>query len=338
MISIVIPIHNEAENLEQLATRLTAAGTGWGEDFEVILVDDGSTDASPSMMQDIANRDSHFRIVTLSRNFGHQAAISAGLKYTRGDAVAIMDGDLQDPPEELGGFLDKWRKGYDVAYGIRTKRKEGMLKRLSYNLYYRCLQLVSEIEIPLDAGDFCVMDRRVRDALVNEMPEQNRFVRGLRAYAGFKQIGIPYERQSRAAGRPKYTLSKMMRVAIDGLIDFSRLPLRLATYFGFAVAIPSFLIGMFFIIHRIFGFEVFGHSASDTPGLASLAVGLFFLGGVNLIIMGIIGEYIGRIYYEVKRRPFFLVNSVYSQDEKTQSRAKPTSEAKIPAAAQSDGE
>ena len=316
MISIVIPIHNEAANLSQLESRLTSAGQNWGDDYEVLLIDDGSTDASPMMMRDLAKRDAHFRIVTLTRNFGHQAAISAGLKYARGDAIVIMDGDLQDPPEELHRFLAKYREGYEVVYAIRTKRKENIGKRLAYNLFYRTMKLVSEIDIPLDAGDFCVMDRRVRDALVVDMPEQNRFVRGLRAYAGFKQIGIEYERHARAAGEAKYTLTKLVRLALDGLLDFSRLPLRLATYFGFAVAVPSFLIGMFFVVHRIVGFRVLGYSPRDTPGLASLAAGLFFLGGVTLIMLGIIGEYIGRIFNEVKPRPMYVLEEIVGADPK----------------------
>ena len=313
MISVVIPIHNEEDNLAALHSRLTAASSSWGEDYEIVLVDDGSRDASPAMMKSMADRDPRLKIVSLSRNFGHQAAISAGLRFAEGDAIVIMDGDLQDPPEELHRFLAKWREGFDVVFAVRTKRKEGLLKRFAYASFYRLLNLVSEIEIPLDSGDFCVMDRRVRDALVNEMPEQNRFVRGLRAYAGFKQIGVAYERHARAAGEVKYTFSKLVRLGVDGLLDFSKVPLRLATYLGFLIALPSFLAGMFFIIHRVFDFELFGYSPSDTPGLASLAVGLFFLGGVTLIILGIIGEYIGRIYYEVKRRPTFLVASVYSQ-------------------------
>jgi len=323
MISIVIPIYNESENLDQLYARVTAASDTWSEDYEVILVDDGSSDDSPVRLRELADRDRHFRIVTLSRNFGHQAAISAGLQYAGGDAVVIMDGDLQDPPEELHRFLAKWREGFDVVFAIRGKRKEGAWKRLAYKAFYLCLKFVSEIEIPLDAGDFCVMDRRVRDALVNEMPEQNRFVRGLRAYAGFRQIGVAYERHARAAGEAKYTFSKLVRLALDGLLDFSRFPLRMATYAGFAVAIPSFLIGVFFIVHRLLDFEVFGYSPRDTPGLASLAVGMFFLSGVNLIILGIIGEYIGRIYYEVKRRPTFLVASVYSGHQPPENGSVP---------------
>lgn len=318
MISIVIPIYNEEENLDLLYTRLTNAAPAWGDTYEVVLVNDGSKDRSAFMMREIAEKDEHFRIVTFSRNFGHQAAISAGIQAARGDAVVIMDGDLQDPPEELHRFLEKWREGYDVVYAVRTKRKEGFFKKIAYKTFYRVLGMISDIDIPLDSGDFCVMDRKVVDTLVKEMPEKSRFVRGLRAYAGYKQIGVKYERAERNAGEVKYTFKKLVKLALDGIFDFSTFPLKLATYIGFIIAIPSFLIGIFFIIHRILDFEILGYSPSDTPGLATLAVGMFFLGGIMLIIMGILGEYLGRIYYEVKQRPFYVVDNIYNSREEAE--------------------
>lgn len=315
MISIVIPIYNEEENLQMLYERLTGASPAWEDDYEVILVDDGSHDRSLEMMREIVAKDHHFKVVKLSRNFGHQAAISAGLKETKGDAVIIMDGDLQDPPEELPRFLAKWREGYEVVYAIRTKRKEGIFKKAAYKIFYRLLGWVSEIDIPLDSGDFCVMDRKVVDTLLIKMPEQNRFVRGLRAYAGYKQVGVAYERDKRAAGEAKFTFKKLVQLAIDGLLDFSTFPLRIATYLGFLIAIPSFIMGIFFIFHRLLNFKVLGYTPEDTPGLATLAVGMFFLSGVMLIILGIIGEYLGRIYKEVKRRPFFIVDELVENVE-----------------------
>ena len=310
MISIVIPIFNEEENLDNLYTRLTAAAPSWKDNYEIVLVDDGSRDRSLAMMRAFAEKDSRVRVVKLSRNFGHQPAISAGIQVAKGDAVVIMDGDLQDPPEELHRFLDKWREGYDVVYAVRTKRKEGFFKKLAYKSFYRILAWVSDIDIPLDSGDFCVMDRKVVNAIVKEMPEQIRFVRGLRAYVGFKQIGVTYERAERAAGEVKYTFKKLVELALDGLFGFSTFPLRMATYLGFMIAVPSFLVGIFFIFHRLVGFKLFGHSPEETPGTATLAVGMYFLGGVMLIILGILGEYIGRIYVEVKRRPFFVIDEV----------------------------
>jgi polyisoprenyl-phosphate glycosyltransferase len=314
MISIVIPIYNEEENIHNLYTRITNAAPSWNEDYEVVLVDDGSKDNSLQMMRDFAAKDSHIKVVKLSRNFGHQPAISAGIQTAKGDCVVIMDGDLQDPPEELNRFLEKWREGYDVVYAVRTKRKENLFKRFAYSTFYKLLAWISDIEIPLDSGDFCVMDRKVVNTIVNEMPEQVRFVRGLRAYAGYKQIGVTYERAERAAGEVKYTFKKLLNLALDGLFGFSNFPLRMATYLGFLIAIPSFLIGIFFILHRVIGFKVFGHSPDETPGTASLAVGMYFLGGVILIILGILGEYIGRIYIEVKRRPFFVIEEVLVKD------------------------
>lgn len=315
MISIVIPLYNEQENVKHLYERLSRASASWNDDYEIILVDDGSWDDTFPMVDAICRQDPHIKCVKLSRNFGHQAAISAGMRYAKGDAVIIMDGDLQDPPEELHRFLDKWREGYHVVYAVRTKRKEGFFKKLAYATFYRLLHTISDIDIPLDSGDFCVMDKRVVKVLNAEMTEQSRFVRGLRAYAGFKQIGVKYERSERAAGEVKYTFRKLLKLAVDGLLDFSTFPLRIATYLGFMIAVPSFLVGLFFIVHRIFNFKVFGYSASDTPGLASLAVGVFFLGGVIMVILGVIGEYIGRIYFEVKKRPFFIVEEVVSKSE-----------------------
>ncbi|KPM48474.1 glycosyltransferase family 2 protein [Jiulongibacter sediminis] len=317
MISIVIPIFNEEENLNNLYTRLTAAAPSWQEDYEIVLVDDGSADDSLQIMTDFAEKDTHVRVVKLSRNFGHQPAISAGIQEAKGDAVVIMDGDLQDPPEELHRFLEKWREGYHVVYAVRTKRKEGFFKKLAYRLFYRLLAAISEIDIPLDSGDFCVMDRKVVNAIVKEMPEQIRFVRGLRAYAGFKQIGVEYERAERAAGEVKYTFKKLMGLAMDGLFGFSNVPLRLATYFGFMIAIPSFIVGIFFILHRLIGFKVLGHTPVEIPGTTTLTVGMYFLGGVTLIILGILGEYIGRIYIEVKRRPFFVIDEVIEKGDKS---------------------
>ncbi len=310
MISIVIPIYNEEENLQNLYTRLTNAAPSWKEGYEIVLIDDGSRDSSLTMMRVMAEKDSHVRVIKLSRNFGHQPAISAGIQEAKGDAIIIMDGDLQDPPEELYRFLDKWREGYDVVYAVRTKRKEGFFKKLAYSSFYRLMAAISDIEIPLDSGDFCVMDRKVVNVLVHDMPEQIRFIRGMRAYAGFKQIGVTYERAERAAGEVKYTFKKLVQLALDGLFGFSSFPLRLSTYLGISIAIPSLIIGVFFLVHRLFGFKVFGHTPEETPGLASLAVGMFFLGGVMLTMLGIIGEYISRIYIEVKKRPFFVIDEI----------------------------
>jgi polyisoprenyl-phosphate glycosyltransferase len=316
VISVVIPIHNEEPVIPQLLERTLAAARAWGEDFELVLVDDGSRDRSLELLMAAARSEPHLRIVKLSRNFGHQAAISAGIQQARGAAVIVMDGDLQDPPEELHKFISKWREGYEVVYGIRQQRKESLPMRMAYAAFYRALHMISEIDIPLDSGDFCLMDRKVVDALNFALPEQVRFIRGLRAYLGFRQTGVEYERHSRFAGTPSYTFKSLLKLAVDGLFSFSMVPLRLASYIGFLIAIPSFLMGIYFIVIRVFGIYVLGHTPEETPGLATLAVGLFFLSGLILIILGIMGEYLGRIYIEVKRRPLFVIDYVFSDGGK----------------------
>jgi polyisoprenyl-phosphate glycosyltransferase len=314
MISIVIPIFNEEDNINHLYQRLSKEDCLQKEGYEIIFVDDGSYDNTYSLLEALSKKDPRVKIVKFSRNFGHQAAITAGIRLAKGDAAIIMDGDLQDPPEMLSQFLDKWREGYQVVYAIRKKRKENIAKKIGYKSFYRLLNLISDINIPLDTGDFCLMDKKVIKVLNSEMTEHARFVRGLRAYAGFKQIGVEYERDKRASGDVKYTFRKLFKLALDGLLDFSTFPLRLATYLGFAIAIPSFLTGIFFIIHRIFNFKFLGYSPTDTPGLASLATGVFFLGGLILIILGVIGEYIGRMYFEVKKRPFYIIDEILNND------------------------
>jgi glycosyltransferase involved in cell wall biosynthesis len=330
VISVVIPIHNEEPVIPQLLARTLAAARTWGEEFELVLVDDGSRDRSLELLVEAARREPHLRIVKLARNFGHQAAITAGIQQARGAAVIVMDGDLQDPPEELHKFIDKWREGHEVVYGIRQQRKEGLLMRFAYATFYRALHVISDIEIPLDSGDFCLMDRKVVDALNFALPEQVRFIRGLRAYVGFRQIGIAYERHERYAGTPSYTFKSLMKLAIDGLFSFSMFPLRLASYIGFLIAIPSFLTGIYFIVIRTFGIYVLGHTPEETPGLATLAVGLFFLSGLILIILGIMGEYLGRIYIEVKRRPLFVIDYVFS-DQKTNAASGAPQMVDVPA-------
>lgn len=320
MLSIVIPVYNEVESLEPLYQRILGSSTAWAMPFEVIIVDDGCTDGSSSSIRSMSERDRRFIHVKLSRNFGHQAALAAGIAVAKGQAVILMDADLQDPPEVIRTFLDKWQHGFDVVFGIRTDRKESVIKRSSYAFFYRLFRFVGKVPMPLDSGDFCLMDRKVVDVMVKQMPEHHRFIRGLRAYAGFKQVGVPYERAARANGVSKYSLKQLLRLAFDGLFDYSTVFLRSASYLGFSIAIIFFLLGVFFIFHRVLEFKIFGYSPADVPGLATLAVGLFFLGGLMLMILGIIGEYIGRIYFEVKNRPAYIVEEVY------QSKKSETSE------------
>jgi glycosyltransferase involved in cell wall biosynthesis len=241
-------------------------------------------------------------VVHFSRNFGHQAAVSAGLVHARGQAVIVMDGDLQDPPEVLDQFVHAWRSGYDVVYAIRTKRKEHIFKRIGYYVFYRLLRAISDLDIPLDSGDFCLMDREVVDAL-NRLPERTRFVRGLRTFVGYRQIGIAYERAARAAGQPKYTLRGLIRLAVDGLVDFSSYPLQLATYFGFLSGLLAILLLVWVFLDAIY--------QQATPrGWASTMVVVLFMGAVQLVCLGIMGQYVRRTFIESKQRPTYVVRTV----------------------------
>lgn len=307
MISVVIPCYNEEAVLEALYCRLTQAASTWGHEYEVIVVDDGSVDGTWEKLVAIHRRDPRWRAIRFSRNFGHQTAISAGLMEVRGEAAVILDADLQDPPEVVNEFLAKWREGYQVVYGIRRRRKEGPLKKAAYFLFYRILRSIASTPIPVDSGDFCLMDRRVVDIL-NRMPERNRFVRGLRAWTGFRQIGVEYERQARAAGKPQYTLKKLLQLAVDGIFSFSVWPLRLATRLGLLVSTLAFLGVVFTFLQRIYAdwFDKY-LGLRPVPGFATTVIAILFLGGVQLICLGIIGEYIGRIYEEVKGRPPWII-------------------------------
>ncbi len=304
-ISVVVPIYNEEENIPTLHERLTNMLSRLSADYEIILVDDGSADRTPLLLRQLEGRDPHIVVVELARNFGHQIAISAGLDQSRGRAVCVMDADLQDPPEVLPQFLEQWRQGADVVYAVRTERKEGWLKRSSYAAFYRLLRSIAHVQIPLDAGDFCVMDRRVVDLLA-QMPERNRFVRGIRSWIGFTQVGLPYERHARHGGTPKYTFRKLLYLALDGLVSFSYMPLRLITLLGFAVSLLSFAVALFYLVQKL----VFG---IGLPGFATLVIAIFFLAGIQLLTMGVIGEYVGRISEEVKQRPLYVVRRVTSR-------------------------
>lgn len=315
MISIVTPVYNEEEILPEFHKRLTAVLKGAGEPYEIILVNDGSRDNSLKLMKELNARDPHVKVVGLSRNFGHQTAITAGLAYAAGDLIAIMDSDLQDPPEVLPGFFNKAREGFDVIYAIRKKRKEGVFKKAAYSIFYRLLKKMANIDIPLDSGDFCIMSRRALDIL-NSMPERNRFLRGLRGWIGLRQTGLEYDRDRRFAGEVKYTFSKLVKLAFDGFISFSYVPLRLASFFGLIISAMSFL-GILVIFYLSF----FTSTTTSVPGWASVLVTILFLGGVQLVSIGIIGEYIGRIYDEVKQRPLYVVQDALGFDAKNEGRA-----------------
>lgn len=298
-LGLIIPCYNEQDVLPSLITEIDRFVSSAGLDCSVLFVDDGSRDQTGQLLEAACREHPHYAMISFSRNFGHQTAVSAGMHYIRGDVVAVLDADLQDPPQVILRMIDLWREGYDVVYGVRTNRKEGFLLRLAYSIFYRLLKRMANIEMPLDAGDFSLMDRRVVD-FINRMPEHNRFVRGLRGWVGFKQTGLPYERAARHAGSPKYNVRRLTKLAIDGFVSFSTVPLKLATWVGMLTSALGFLLALWAIGSALLLQKV-------PPGWASLAVMLLFFGGIQLTVLGIIGEYVGRIFEEVKNRPHYLV-------------------------------
>ena len=299
-ISFVIPLFNEEVIFADLVNRLDKFSESVGVDYEFVLVDDGSKDGTAQLMADLASRDKRYHCIFLSRNFGHQYAVSAGLKYARcKEAVMILDGDLQDPPELFHEFYNKFNEGYDVIYGVRRKRKEGSLKKVSYFFFYRILRRVSDSPVDLDSGDFSMLSRRVID-LLNQMPEDSRYLRGMRSWVGFRQIGIEYDRDRRVAGRSKYTLKKLFQLAYDGIFNFSFFPIRFLSYAGIFCLLSSIV---YFVITLVRKFWY-----NDVPiGFTALLFMIIFFGGIQLLSIGIIGEYVFRIFNQVKGRPLYIV-------------------------------
>lgn len=302
-VSVVIPCYNEEDVLGLLYERLDKAAQSWGVDYEIVLVNDGSKDRTWEMMEEIHQKNPRWKMVGLARNFGHQIALWTGLSVASGDVIAVLDADLQDPPEILPQFFQKWTEGFDVVYAVRQKRKEGIFKKVAYFTFYRVLMMLAEHQIPLDSGDFCVMDARVVKAITSSA-ESRPFIRGLRAWVGFKQTSLPYERHARAAGEVKYTFTKLVRLALDGILSSSTKPLRLASLMGGIVSVFAFLAGVMTVIQRVYA-KWF--SAEPLPGYATIVVGMLFLGGVQLLCIGILGEYIGRIYENVSGRPISVI-------------------------------
>ncbi|MEO5588268.1 MAG: glycosyltransferase family 2 protein [Gemmatimonadaceae bacterium] len=301
LISVVVPLYNEEEVIEPLHSRLLQTLAPEIPSFEVVFVNDGSKDSSPQMLDGIARSDSRFKAIHFSRNFGHQAAVTAGLHAASGQAVIVIDADLQDPPELIHQMIAKWNDGFDIVYA-KKKRRDGVgrMKKLSYYLYYRLLARLTDVDVPPDTGDFCLMDRKIVD-LLNAMPERNRYVRGLRAWLGFRQTAILFERPARFAGKTKYSWGRMVALGVDGILSLSKAPLRLAMYMGFLTSGFSFLLLLGFVGERVFG------TSQLARGWASTIVVILGLGGVQLICLGVIGEFIGRIYDEVKQRPLYIV-------------------------------
>ena len=298
--TIIAPIYNELENIPELYHRMREVMSSTGETWELILVDDGSRDGSTDVIRKLAETDDHVRPVIFARNFGHQIAVTAGLDYSRGDAVIIIDADLQDPPEVILDLIAKWREGYEVVYAVRKEREgETWFKKTTAALFYRIILKITDVKIPLDTGDFRLLDRKVVNIMC-KMRERHRFLRGMASWVGFKQIGVEYKRAARFAGVTKYPFKKMLKLALNATTSFSYVPLQIATYFGFIAATLSIISIPIVIILRLVG-------TTQLTGQATTLIMVLFLGGVQLISLGIIGEYIGRIYDEVKGRPIYVV-------------------------------
>jgi glycosyltransferase involved in cell wall biosynthesis len=298
--SIIAPIYNEIDSLPELYRRVKAVLDTSGETWELILVDDGSTDGSTEKIRELAEKDKAVRPIIFARNFGHQVAITAGWDYAIGDAVIIIDADLQDPPEIILDLVKKWREGYEVVYAVRAEREgESWFKKLTAAMFYRVIYSITDVKIPVDTGDFRLMDRKVVDVL-KQMKERHRFPRGMSAWVGFRQIGVKYKRAARMAGVTKYPFRKMLRLALNAITGFSYFPLQVATYFGFVSAGLAILAIPIVIYMRIMGSGAFF-------GQATTLIAVLFLGGVQLISLGILGEYIGRLYDEAKGRPLYIV-------------------------------
>jgi dolichol-phosphate mannosyltransferase len=303
LLSVIVPVYRSEDILPETHRRLSAAlgALGPALEHEIVFVNDGSPDGALEVLRGIAAADPRVHVISLSRNFGHQIAITAGLDAARGDAAVIIDDDLQDPPEVIAEMVAKWREGYQVVHGVRSERNgEGAFKRWSAAGYYRLMQWLSDTPLPLDSGDFRLIDRTVIDALVS-MREESRYVRGMVAWAGFRQCELTYVREPRFAGKGNYTMRRLLRLAMDGALSFSVRPLQITTQFGFLVTFIALLAGLWLIVERILGVT------AGVPGWTSVIVAVLFMGGVQLVSIGVLGAYIGRIFYESKRRPLYFV-------------------------------
>ena len=301
-ISIIVPLFNESESFPLLVDRLNKLAENFAEEIEIVLIDDGSRDNTAALMQQVALTNRRYQCVFLARNFGHQLAVTAGLTVASAtEAVLIIDGDLQDPPELLPVFYDHYKKGYDVIYAVRKKRKENKIKKLGYYIFYRILKSISYIDIPLDSGDFSMLGRNVVD-VINKMPEESRYIRGMRAWVGFKQIGVEYERDERVAGESKYTLKMLFKLAYNGIFNFSEIPIKFITSMGlFAISVS--LIYLSYTVTKKF---VFG---TVPEGFTALLFTIVLFSGVQMVSLGVIGEYVLRIFFQVKGRPLFIIKN-----------------------------
>ena len=309
LVSFVVPSFNEALNIREVHKALTTVIAPTSYRYEIIYVDNGSTDNSSEIYQDIIAKDGNVKAIKYSRNFGYQMALKGGIDKATGACVICIDGDLQDPPELISEFLKKWEAGYDVVYGIRTKRKGSRLMAFTYKLYYRVVNSLSEINLPKDASEFALIDRKVADILKN-LPESNLYLRGLRYWIGFKQTGIEYTRNERERGVTKFNFARNFELALDGITGFSNKPLKILLYMGLLCILISLLLVIYTVVIRFFYIDMV------TPGWASILIAVVFFGGVQLFSLGIIGQYIGRIFTEVKQRPKYIISEVIEKEKK----------------------
>ena len=305
-ISVIVPCFNEEAVLPALFQRLGAVAATWHADYEIICVDDGSRDRTWEILKAQNAEDPRWRCLCFARNFGHQTAVSAGLHFADGDAAVVIDADLQDPPEEISRLLEKWRAGFEVVFATRKERKDPLLKKILAWGFYRLLQKMTPLPMARDAGDFCLLDKKVV-AVMNALPERSRYLRGLRTWCGFRQTSVEFDRAERAAGVPQYTFKKSFKLAMDGLFSFSAAPLRLATYLGLWVSAFAFFGVLFTLAQKIFAAQFSKIGLAPGAGFPTIVISVLFLGGVQLICLGILGEYIGRIYEEVKGRPLWIL-------------------------------
>jgi len=299
--SVIAPVYNETGSIDEFCSVINAVMSGLNESWELILVDDGSSDGSTEKIRGFASKDRHVQPIIFARNFGHQIAVTAGLDYARGDAVIIIDADLQDPPEVILDLISKWKEGFEVVYAVRRKREgESWFKLATASLFYRAIYRITDVKIPLDTGDFRLLDRKVVD-IMGQMRERHRFLRGMAAWVGFRQVGVEYDRKQRFAGKTKYPFSKMLKLALNAVTSFSYFPLQVATYLGFisaGISILAIPVVAYLRLTRL----------GALLGQATTLIAVLFLGGVQLITLGILGEYVGRIYDEAKGRPLYIVS------------------------------
>ena len=305
--SVIIPAYNEQEVIEETYRRLTAVMGQLNEPYELIFIDDGSRDKTAAVLARVCEQDKHAILIRFSRNFGHMPAITAGMDYARGNAVMVIDADLQDPPELFPKMIEKWREGYEVVYGKRSDRKgETGFKKLTAGLYYRFLKQMTDVDLPVDTGEFRLIDRKVCDA-IKRIKEKNRYIRGLVSWVGFKQTAVEYVREKRFAGETKYPLTKMIKLAMDGITSFSYKPLKLAANLGFFISLLSFIYLLVVLYERLF-------THSTTTGWASMVSIVLFSQGIVLMVLGLMGEYIGRIFEEIKGRPIYIIDEILNDE------------------------